>query len=173
MGYSADVESIETRDKDGNVIRHNEILLEAARIKTVYHYLDRAERNNAGGGRYGRGVNQSDPMNRWHSWCEPMEKLRQEHNGNWTKIVCTLFQDYGWEGTEILEDSGEILVKWWGGDKIGGSWNAFQNALALGIDPEHTVEMIIRCEDGDMWAERLHNGECAVASVTMSVDWGD
>lgn len=157
MGYAASVTRMSfvgTEDQ--------ELVLQPARIKTVYHHLYAAQHN--GGGRYEGG----DRTQSWISWCEPMDKYMEANDGKWDQTVVDVLNDYGWECTE-LRDDGSIEVGYWRGDKLGSSWDDVLKGIALGIDPDITVEIIMTGEDGDMWGHRLHNGNVTSHNVRLEI----
>jgi hypothetical protein len=88
------------------------------------------------------------------SWCEPIDKLREHHEGR--ELVFKVLTDYGFIA-EYDDNEDGIIVYSWGGDKIGSSWDPMWDAL--GEVASEKVVWLIRGEDNEFWAEVVAPGE--------------
>jgi len=88
------------------------------------------------------------------SWCEPIDKLRENHEGR--ELVFKVLTDYGFIA-ELNPYEDGIIVYSWGGDKIGSSWDPMWDAL--GEVASEKVVWLIRGEDNEFWAEVVAPGE--------------
>lgn len=129
MGYSA------------NSIHSEQLTIKKEDVATFDALLDTAEANSNIGGHI--------------SWCDPMEVIRARHDGDHTKVVTEVLVNYGFEGVSVT-DAGDITVEYWGGDKIGSSWDPIWNALGEVV--KHSAKWIMVGEDNEMWGEAIVPG---------------
>ncbi len=146
MGYSATVLELTVNGVQ------DEIVLEAARLPAVMEALEVAE------GVIGDHI----------SWCDSLDNYDKKH-GDLAAAVANVFADYGWEGTEA-NGAGDVVIGYWSGDKLGSCWDEMCQAMAVGVDPKWTIEMLMVGEDSEMWGERIHGGECVTRKVKITME---
>lgn len=149
MGYSADLLRIDTPSG-----QDAPIILEADRLPAVMDALRQAELHDG------------------HiSWCNQTTDYEARFPGNLPAIISAILCDYGWEETGADETGypGSVALGWWGGEKLGSSWDGVLQAIAIGLDPDLRYDLIMSGEDGEMWAERIHAGNVLTLSVQMQV----
>jgi len=129
MGYSATSIHTET------------ITIKSEDVKAFDERLDKTESDSNIGGHI--------------SWCDPMDVIRERHAGDSTKVVVEVLEHYGFEGVAVTE-TGDITIGYWGGDKIGCSWDPMWNAL--GDVVKHSVKWIMVGEDSEIWGEAIVPG---------------
>jgi hypothetical protein len=148
MGYTADLTTITNGFGNTEII-----VLKADRLHLVWETLKAGEADCIGG----------------HlSWCAPMSTYEHDPDGIGYNII-DLFEQYGFEyATEF--SNGDIRIGWWGGDKIGLSFETFMTAISVGIDPTEEIRTFWTGEDGDMWAVRHHNQTATQHAVTLGIE---
>lgn len=147
MGYSADMIDWQAENDDWKIIA-------AERVPAVWAALEEAEVTS--------GIGHISWVN------DPLEVERTKHE-TVADAVASVLAQYGWESTEA-DGHGNVILGWWGGDKLGSCWDGVTNAIAQGLDPAVTVTWIMSGEDGEIWAERLHASTVQTRSVRLVVD---
>lgn len=106
-------------------------------------------------------------------WCDEIDTYADDEG---TIDVAAILSDYGWY-LDAASDCGDLdyhaaqppfEVFTWKGDKIGESWNAVLDAIALGVDPTKTTEIFCDME-GEIFAVRIHGGRAIELGVEMVV----
>lgn len=101
------------------------------------------------------------------SWCNPLDSYDQSDPA---AFVAQVFSDYGFDDAHITADG--VSLPYWGGDKIGSSFDQMMQAIAAGIDRE--VETTWQGEDGSIWAVRFDGkGGVRQADAVVTFDWQD
>ncbi len=98
------------------------------------------------------------------SWCDSVEVYEARLDNKYPTIVEAILTDYGFLA-QWDDNSENVLLYSWGGDKIGSSWDNVWDALAQVVSNEVTWVMV--GEDQQIWAEHLANGK----RVSPSVDF--
>lgn len=96
------------------------------------------------------------------SWCDTVDTYMARNNNDHEIVAIAIMADYGF--IQDRDDNSLHLIGW-GGDKIGSSWDDVWDILAQVADNEVTWLMI--GEDGQIWAEKLANGERNSFSVDL------
>jgi hypothetical protein len=105
------------------------------------------------------------------SWCKPIANVASACADSPVPIAATvaeLFRQYGFDAFPS-SSSGDVCIGWWGGDKIGMSFDAFMRALAVGVDPDCQFDLLWLGEDSDPWAIRLHGGHFFTRQVKWTI----
>ena len=97
------------------------------------------------------------------SWCDPIAKVIARCDGDMSAVVADIMQSYGFV---IEEKSGDVILKDWGGDKIGSCWTEVWNAIGSVSTDE--ITWVMRGEDNEMWAATVGNGTCLHRPVEMT-----
>lgn len=141
MGYSAEV--IDNRPAGDLAV------IPAERVESVWAALVAEE----GGGGIGH-----------ISWCNELDK----YEGTTAEKVAEVLSDFGFDGTEE-DGEGGVVIHYWGGDKIGSSWDGVLAAIAVGVDPALHLTWLMQGEDGLHWAEDFQGG--VVTSRDVTINW--
>lgn len=148
MGYQAELTTI--TDGSGEPAS---VVLKADRLHLVWKTLKAGEKDCGG-----------------HlSWCAPISTY-EEAGLSMSHSIADLFEQYGFDGEHVELSGGDIHLGWWGGDKIGLSFQTFMRAISVGIDPTEEIRTFWNGEDGDMWAIRHHNQDATSHSVTIGIE---
>lgn len=147
MGYSADLLSIRTSDGEDS----GPLVLLSANLPQVLTALHAAEA----------------VLGSHISWCSPIAEYQMTNSD--PETIVQILSDYGWGGTDIDPETGDVTLGWWNGDKLGSCWSEVLHAIAQGIDPALTITLFMSGEDGDLWAERLSAGAVETLQVRLEV----
>ena len=145
MGYSAEV--IDNRPAGPLAV------IPKDRVELVWKGLEEAEDDNGTPGYHGH-----------ISWCDELVK----YVGSTAEKVVEVLSDFGFDGGVMLDEDGDIVISYWGGDKLGMSWDAVLRAIAAGIDPISEYRWLLQGEDGMHWAEDFKDNTVTSQNVTLN-----
>ena len=99
-----------------------------------------------------------------HSWCHTVEEYRFGYETDLLALT-QILRDYGFTA-DCDSLRGFITVKDFEDNKLGGSWDAFWDAFALGTTDE--VCWLMWGEDMEVWGEVITSGVHRTADVTVN-----
>lgn len=88
------------------------------------------------------------------SWCATVDEYREHHGEDYVGIATEMMEDYGFI---VIIDDDAVILRDWGGDKIGSSWPDVWDSIAKTIDGDQVVEWVMFGEDDEVWSEVIRS----------------